>query len=289
MTTESAPITSRQLVDALRNHYIKPNLSPGELAGGTFLTEVSYGSDTRARRIDALYAGYTTASGKMLVGHEVKVSRADWQRELDKAGKADAWADQCHQWWIVAPPNMIRPAELPEEWGLLEPGTRGRRMRVAKPAFSHRDRAPSWTAVRSIMARQDSLAAAAITEGRYEVQQEAFRKAERQVLEQVDRSRPMTSEQRQRLKLLDQLEQHLGLTLDDWAQRDRTSGELTSVDPRRFKVAADLADTLDRIPELYGAGAAADRLEQAASQLRQLAGLVSKAAKQPTKLLEVAG
>lgn len=64
-------VTAGELLERLKRHYIKPgDLMPG----GAFLPEVVLGS----RRADALYVGFFRSRGKMLVGHEIKVSRADW-------------------------------------------------------------------------------------------------------------------------------------------------------------------------------------------------------------------
>lgn len=143
------------LLGRLRRHYIKPG---GSMPGGVFLTEVgengAWGAGSRA---DALYVGFTSASSRLLVGHEVKASRADWLAELRKPGKADAWADQCHEWWLVTVPGVVAPGELPEGWGLMLPGRSRTRMKVERPAARHPERQPSWDAVRSIMARLDTL------------------------------------------------------------------------------------------------------------------------------------
>lgn len=53
-------------------------------------------------------------------GHEVKVSRADWLTELRDPTKADAIKRYCDYWWLVVPDaSIVRPGELPEDWGLI--------------------------------------------------------------------------------------------------------------------------------------------------------------------------
>lgn len=151
------------LLARLRRHYIKPG---APLPGGVFLPEVGWNGAVHPGRADALYVGLTGSSGRLLVGHEIKVSRADWLRELAKPGKADAWADQCHEWWIVTLPGVIQDGELPDGWGLMLPGTSRTRMKVVTAARRHADRTPSWDAMRSIVSRQDSLRAQAIEDGR---------------------------------------------------------------------------------------------------------------------------
>ncbi|MCL6424454.1 hypothetical protein Bequi_13875 [Brachybacterium sp. JHP9] len=72
-------------------------------------------------------------------GFEVKVSRADWLRELAthhpefaSRWKSHAWGRYCTHWWLVVPdPRIVAPGELPAGWGLLA-GTA--RLRAVVPA-----------------------------------------------------------------------------------------------------------------------------------------------------------
>ena len=138
------------LMARLNRHYIKPGQP---LPGGVFVPEVGEnGGWGSGRRCDAIYVGFTSSSGRMLVGHEVKASRSDWLTELANPGKADAWADQCHEWWLITVPGVVRDGELPAGWGLMVPGTSKTRMRVLTPARRHADRQPSWDAIRSVVA-----------------------------------------------------------------------------------------------------------------------------------------
>lgn len=72
------------------------------------------------RTCDAVAVGLWPSTGLGLHGHEIKVSRADWLRELADPAKADAFRRYCDQWWIVAPRGVVNDGELPEGWGLLE-------------------------------------------------------------------------------------------------------------------------------------------------------------------------
>lgn len=151
---------TRTLLDTLRHHYIPTTAKPEARDGGVFAHEVAINGDW-GTRADALYMGFTSASGRILIGHEIKVSRADWRNELTKVGKADAWADACHAWYIVAPSvDVVPPAELPDGWGLMLPpkNPRGRRMTIAVKARVKEDHNPPWWAVRSFAARLETLA-----------------------------------------------------------------------------------------------------------------------------------
>lgn len=155
------------LLALLQRHYLKPgDIKPG----GVFVPEVSNNGNFGAgRRCDAIYVGFTNVSGRILVGHEIKVSRADWLAELNKPGKADVWGDECHEWWLVVPdPSIVHAGELPDGWGLMYPGGgRSTRMRVHTKAHRKDPRThdPSWDTVRSVIARLDTLRAATVTDG----------------------------------------------------------------------------------------------------------------------------
>lgn len=176
------------LIQLLKRHYIKPG---APLPGGIFLPEVGWnpagGLSGRDGGCDAIYVGFTSSSGRVLVGHELKVSRADWLNELNKPGKADAWADQCHQWWlVVSDPSIVHEGELPHGWGLMSPGKSKTRMTVhTKAEHKGREHQPSWLAVRSIMARQDTLRAEAINRARSEARDEASTEVGERVEERI--------------------------------------------------------------------------------------------------------
>jgi hypothetical protein len=68
-----------------------------------------------------------------LIGHEVKVSRSDWLHELRQPEKAEAWKRFCHEWYLVVSEEaIVRPGELPEDWGLLV--SHGRSLRMVQRA-----------------------------------------------------------------------------------------------------------------------------------------------------------
>jgi hypothetical protein len=147
-------MTTRELLDALRKHYIAPNAGP--LDGGAFVHEVGFNGGHGGRtRADALWVDFTSAGGYALIGHELKVSRSDWLHELAHPLKSEAWASQCHQWWIVAPPGVVQAGEVPAGSGLLV-STTARRFKAVVKAPTRKAQ-PSWDAARSIIARLDTL------------------------------------------------------------------------------------------------------------------------------------
>lgn len=175
----SAPVEkvrAADLVARLRRHYMKP----GPFPGGIFVPECGQNGVGNGQRCDALFVGFTSSSGRILVGHEIKVSRSDWLHELDQSAKADRWADECHAWYVVAPTGVVRPGELPHGWGLLTPNSRTTtRMDVQVKAEVRADHVPAWWAVRSIMARLDTLQHAEIAERRRELAEEHGKQLEK--------------------------------------------------------------------------------------------------------------
>lgn len=211
--TETADLLAR-----LRRHYIKP---AEPLPGGVFLPEVGWNGQGGFRRCDALYVGFTSSSGRILVGHELKVSRADWLHELDERDKADQWADECHEWWlVVGDPAIVRDGELPAGWGLMVPGRSKTRMEIKhKPDRKPLTHQPGWHAVRSILARQDTLRAHAISDVKMTARDEARQGVQAQVELEVGRRTqyaPNVAELEQKLK---QIETALGGKVDWDAER----------------------------------------------------------------------
>ncbi|WP_232676707.1 hypothetical protein [Nocardioides sp. R-C-SC26] len=207
---------TKTLLALLRTKYVGKEQSE-EYAGGVFLEECGINGGGASSRCDALYVGFTSASGRLLVGHEVKVSRADWRRELAKVGKADFWHDNTHQWWIVAPgPEVVPAEELPEGWGLLYPGGRG--LRVVVKAHT-RDVVPGWTAVRSVMARLDTLQRQQMLDFRRDVRDQLHRGSEQRIAAEVERragGRVLTSSHEQRLDMLARIESAFGVEMANY-------------------------------------------------------------------------
>lgn len=66
-------------------------------------------------------------------GHEVKVSRSDWLRELKEPEKAEEFKRHMHYWWLVVPDvRIVKADELPAGWALMV--IRGERLVAKKRA-----------------------------------------------------------------------------------------------------------------------------------------------------------
>jgi len=112
-------VTERVMLDRLRARY-------GTVHGNghrwVFATHVRSDAGFDATRTaDAIAMDLWPSKGLELHGFEVKISRADWLRELAKPDKSVPVGRYCDRWWLVVPDRaIVRPGELPADWGLIE-------------------------------------------------------------------------------------------------------------------------------------------------------------------------
>lgn len=138
--------TARDMLDMLRRHYLPEGRQPG----GIFAPEIQAPASTR--RADLIWQSVTAAGGNGLIGHEVKVTRADVLNELADPAKSDPWQRYCDRWWlVVAHPSLVEGLDLPPSWGVMAPpsGRRTRSMTVVlqAPQLKPADQAPAFATV----------------------------------------------------------------------------------------------------------------------------------------------
>ena len=110
-------LTERDMIRALVSRYNK------DAGNGPRYVVASHvrshaGFDAR-RTCDFVAMDLWPSKGLELHGHEVKVSRSDWLRELKDPSKAGEFMRHCDRWWLVCPRGVAQPDELPEGWGML--------------------------------------------------------------------------------------------------------------------------------------------------------------------------
>ena len=91
--------------------------------------------------IDFVAVGAWHSTRYAVHGYEIKVSRGDWLKELKKPDKADAGMARCDFWYLAAPAGVMKPHELPLNWGYVQLNNRG--SRVITPAVRLRPEAPA--------------------------------------------------------------------------------------------------------------------------------------------------
>jgi hypothetical protein len=100
-----------------------------EFRSGFFLPHLGYGG----RVADAIWLDLTR-NPAVLVGFEMKCARGDWLKELRDPWKSYAIGRFCNRWYlVVSKPDIVRPGELPEGWGLMVADRKTTRIRVRAP------------------------------------------------------------------------------------------------------------------------------------------------------------
>lgn len=117
-------VSTSAVRDMLRARYAEPEWA--------FMEEVAPKTGGGTRYADGVAVNLWSSRGHAVHGFEIKVSRADWLRELKDPSKAEPVFRYCDHWFIVAPKGVVRDGELPPTWGLLE--VRGGGLVAAKAA-----------------------------------------------------------------------------------------------------------------------------------------------------------
>jgi hypothetical protein len=118
--------TAHQLYSLIRSTYPDPGfITLEEVRDATGFDGI--------RTADAIAIGMYRSRGKLIHGFEIKVSRADWQKELTQPSKAESIMRYCHHWSVVVPSeSIVHSGELPPTWGMFVPG-KNRLKAVAPP------------------------------------------------------------------------------------------------------------------------------------------------------------
>lgn len=97
------------------------------------LEEVAPRTGGGTRYADAVAINLWSSRGHAIHGFEIKVSRSDWLRELKNPEKAEPVYRYCDHWWVVTTKDVIKPGELPTNWGHLESSGRALVQQTAAP------------------------------------------------------------------------------------------------------------------------------------------------------------
>lgn len=135
---------AHEIINALAAKYRAPEYA--------FLTEVrnSVGFSSKVRTADAMAMSLWPSRGLYMTGFEVKVSRADWKKELEQPEKAEELARFCKMWFVACPDKIIDKDEVPPGWGLIHVKGDGG-LRYVKPAPEHPAAEPTWMFFASLM------------------------------------------------------------------------------------------------------------------------------------------
>lgn len=138
ITPKPAPgkVTERDMLDLLLERYTvrRPGTYADRWVRAEHVRSRLEGYGAGSKRIADFIAADKYLSTIALHGHEVKVSRSDWLRELHEPDKAEAFKRYMHYWWLVVPTkDIVKPGELPPGWGLIVKSGNGLRASVKAP------------------------------------------------------------------------------------------------------------------------------------------------------------
>ncbi len=99
------------------------------------------------------------SSGCPAISYEIKISRGDFLRDLKSPLKQRGARLFSDQFFYVAPPGMIKPEEVPDWAGLMEPykpeyWENWKSLKTMVPAPFRSKEMPSWPLVVSMMRRE---------------------------------------------------------------------------------------------------------------------------------------
>lgn len=128
---EPVTMTEVQVIEALLDRYTVRH-GNGQRFAVASQVRSSAGFDAR-RTADFVAMDLWPSMRLTLHGHEVKVSRSDWLRELKEPEKAAEFVPYMNTWWVVvSEARIVRAGELPDDWGLM--AMRGGLLTVVKKA-----------------------------------------------------------------------------------------------------------------------------------------------------------
>lgn len=207
-------VNASEVVQALRVHY-------GD--GYRLVEQVADHTGYRASRwLDVIAVGLWPSRGLELHGIEVKVSRADFRRELEQPEKADKTSTRCDRFYIAAPAGIVDPLHLDTiapNWGLLEVRSDAKGARSVKTTKAAERLTPSAPVDRDFLAavlrRIPSPTEAMRQEITETIRTELEANIDRRVENEVARRMAGVDDLRRRVA---EFEEASGIALEGWTQ-----------------------------------------------------------------------
>jgi hypothetical protein len=112
------------------------------------IREARSGASFQGNKNQCDYLAINTWQGRglQLIGHEIKVTKADWRRELETPEKAEAFARYCRRWWVAMPSDLAKQVkdEVPPAWGLISVSEAGRCTELQSAPSREPEVVPAW-------------------------------------------------------------------------------------------------------------------------------------------------
>jgi len=228
---------------------IKNRYSPPQWA--TFRHVANSTGYAKKRTADAISMGLWPSQGLEIHGFEIKVSRADWQRELALPEKSAPIQRYCDRWWIVVPDAKIvdkEAGELPKTWGLL--ALRGQKLYTIVDAPKLRAKKLSRGFVAAVLRR--AYEANQVPDLEDQVRAELREEIERSVGygQQItlDSLRRQNEELKKKVEIFEKMAKMSGVHLSDWNYEDiaKTVGLVRGDRKNLTRQLQNIFDQLDR-------------------------------------------
>lgn len=203
--------TADQVRAQLQDRYQQPEYA--------LLFEVRNGTGSHGNRsADALAMDMYPSRGLAMHGFEIKVSRGDYLKELKDGSKAEAIAQYCDHWWLVAPGDVVKD-DLPIGWGWLKPTANGLRVCSQAPKQETVPIPRSFLAsmLRSANYQADSLLEAAVA-NRTTALEATTAEYRKQILD-LERQLPR-GRVKETLAAVEQLKDMTGFDLNGWGDNE---------------------------------------------------------------------
>ncbi|WP_213761751.1 hypothetical protein [Caballeronia sp. dw_19] len=177
------------------------------------------------RWADAVAINLYPSRGLEINGFEIKVSRGDWLRELKNPEKSAPVQRYCDRWWIVCPPAVIAPGELPPTWGHYEiqPGGKIRQV-IAAPKLTSQPVTRDFVAA---MLRRASEVDAGLVGAAVDVEIKRIRDGdEKRIAREIESRTSHTTELKARI---DEVERVSGIQITSWCNSEEIGKAVKAV------------------------------------------------------------
>lgn len=220
-------MTSAEICAVLRERFKQPEWSLFfEVGSGT-------GANCR-RRVDALAMNMYPSRGLSLLGFEIKVSRSDLKRELDRPDKAEAVGSYCDEWWLAVPAGLITQDDpIPVPWGIME--CKSGNLKVTKKAEHLNAKPVTREFMAAVLRSAGKVDEATIREARQQAANEAWKDHENSVKRQVELA---TAQFRELQAKVDAFQAATGQRLSSYTKAEKLA--------ERIKMAEDIESLLGR-------------------------------------------
>lgn len=155
-------MTTREILDALHRRYQLSGVGGGWLGieelrcGAGYSTSGAVSRDGVESRIDFFAIHAYPSKQHHRIAFEVKVSRADFRKEVKDPTKRRMALMFSNEYYFVTPPNLVQLNEIPPECGLMTYHADSDVLHTSKRAPWRDSQPPTWTLFASALRAERS-------------------------------------------------------------------------------------------------------------------------------------